>query len=128
MRAKIIVFLAAVLVLNPVIAVASEIEVPEPGKILQATDLNYPGSIVIAKSCVRWEQTCRPNVFFPEQTDCETECAEWSYGSDASSSSSGSSYSSGSYASSGDPFLDLMLYGLLALVVVGGMFYLLGMM
>ena len=87
MKKKIILFLAVILILNPVLAFASEIEVPEPGKILQATDLNYPGSIIMARSCIKWEETCTN--FTTVSNTCTTECVAWDDGSTSYSSGSG---------------------------------------
>jgi len=131
MKKFIISFLSVLVILHPAVVIASNFTPSDSQsceiQYLNSMDGSYELLYKSGSGCVRWETRCKPNVFFPEQTDCEQECVEYSYDSSSSSSSS-SSYSSGSYASSGDPFFDLMLYGLLAVVVLGAMWWALGYM
>lgn len=93
MNKLIISFLSSALILFPAFSFASQF----PTQADEITALNsLPGSKTLLKStgsgCVRWEQRCRPNTFFPERTDCTSECVEYQ---DDSSGSYQPSYSGG---------------------------------
>jgi hypothetical protein len=128
MKKTIVWFLASVMVLCPVLAFASA---TESNNNLQKNEIqalnSLPGSKNLLQSsgsgCIRWEQHCKPNTFFPEREDCTSECVE------QSSDSSGSSYSSSSSGGGGGvsfsvPGFDEPVRLIAWIVVIAGMIWL----